>query len=152
MGQTLLTHIHNNCGGSIVLSVGNSAKFIAPSFSIGIHGIQSILMDIQLPPTGFIDPEWECARCHTIIDKNDMPEHVACNCQVCGKRFKIAEIEVQEHISTVCLTCLAGLKKAKKSPEGLSDRIIEYANYFNIGERARTNPLITVLTTKIPLK
>ena len=104
MSSTFLSHA--KCGGSIVLDLSVSTKLIAPSFSVGVGGIDNIVFDIDLVPTGVEKPQFSCRSCGNAITDELIGDQIVCNCQICGKDSPVSDVYVHRHIPAICSTCL----------------------------------------------
>ncbi len=148
--STLLTHTGENCRGSVFLDPGQSAKLLSPSFSFGTSGISTMILELKLKPGGVA--LWECAKCGKQISGEQIKTELSAYCQICGHLHKVDDLVIHERISCICRLCVGKIKAYRKKPESIQDsRIRDYAEMFNLGERAKFIPMFDCLQQPMDL-
>lgn len=149
MASTFLTHKKPGCRGNIALDTTPAVKLIAPSFSITIGGITSLVLDTQVNPHGFASMTFSCLNCGDTIPKEHFHDQLIASCQICGYDKPVGELSVHSIISTVCDDCLESIKLCIKGDTKVSDIIKEYVGAYSLKSNLKVEPLSKVLSLPI---
>lgn len=151
MGQTFLAHAKGGCGGNVVIDASQSAKLIAPSFSINSGGITGLTLDIDISNSGKLVPAFLCMKCSSIVDKGDLGKDLIAVCQVCAKEKLVVDLHVHPQITCLCESCLEELKMVSLGGKAKNPRVLDYVSLYNLKPDIKTVPLAKVLASPIKL-
>lgn len=136
---------HRSCGGSVVLDLSDSMKFVSPSFTMSPDGISGLVVDVLQEQENTL-PVWKCRSCLSVVRVPD----IMTSCLICGNQVSVESAFTSEKIACVCSGCRDVL--LTRRPDQMSSELAQYVEVFGITPSTKFTSMESVIRKSIRVR